>query len=55
MYQAMDELMVYYSCNALTVKCFDLIKSCHVTACMAISLLTRLGFLLPVREIFPHF
>lgn len=43
MYQAMDELMVYYSCNALTVKCFDLIKSCQVTACLAISLFNQAG------------
>ncbi|MDD5732763.1 MAG: hypothetical protein PHT64_03085, partial [Bacteroidales bacterium] len=43
LYQAMDELMVYYSCNALTIKCFDLIKSCNVTACMAISLFNRAG------------
>lgn len=43
MYQAMDELMVYYSCNALTVKCFDLITLCNVTACMAMSLFNQAG------------
>ncbi|MDY0359298.1 MAG: hypothetical protein RBQ90_05985 [Bacteroidales bacterium] len=43
MYQALDDLMVYHSCNAVTVKCFDLVPECKVTACNALSLLNRSG------------
>jgi len=43
MYQALDDLMVYNSCNALTVKCFDLIKECNVTACTALALFNQSG------------
>jgi L-fucose isomerase-like protein len=43
MYQALDDLMVYHSCNALTVKCFDLIKACNVTACTALALFNQAG------------
>ena len=43
MYQALDDLMVYHSCNSLTVKCFDLIQKCNVTACTALSLFNQAG------------
>jgi L-fucose isomerase-like protein len=43
MYQVMDEMMVYHSCNALAVKCFDLIDNCRTTACLALSLFNRAG------------
>ncbi|MFA5301993.1 MAG: hypothetical protein WC395_04840 [Bacteroidales bacterium] len=42
-YQALDDLMVYHSCNALTVKCFDLINKCNVTACTALALFNQAG------------
>lgn len=43
MYQALDDLMVYHSCNALTVKCFDFIQGCKVTACTALALFNQAG------------
>jgi len=43
MYQALDDLMVYHSCNALTVKCFDFIKGCKATACTALALFNQAG------------
>jgi L-fucose isomerase-like protein len=43
MYQSLDDLLVYHSCNALTIKCFDLLNECNVTACTALALFNQEG------------
>lgn len=42
-YYALKELCTKYSLDAITVKCFDLIELCHVTACLAMAILNDNG------------
>ena len=43
MYLALRKICVDKNLNALTIKCFGLLNSCHTTACLALSLLNDEG------------
>ena len=45
MYLALRKICVDKNLNALTIKCFGLLNSCHTTACLALSLLNDEGIL----------
>lgn len=42
-YYALKKICATYSLNALTIKCFDLIKLCNVTSCLALAILNDEG------------
>jgi hypothetical protein len=43
MYLALKKICTKYNLNALTLKCFGLLNSCHTTACLALALLNDEG------------
>lgn len=43
LYNVLNKLCKEQSINALTVKCFDFLDTCHTTACLALSLLNDSG------------
>ena len=45
MYYAIKELCEIHKLNAITIKCFDLIKTCKTTACLALAILNDNGII----------
>lgn len=43
LYNVLNKLCKEHSINALTVKCFDFLDTCHTTACLALALLNDSG------------
>ncbi len=43
MYIALKDICTKYTLSALTLKCFDIIGSCHTTACLAMAMLNSEG------------